>query len=311
MRGPITAPVERGLYSSSPPPNFQADDALSRYLGNTGAGPLPPNAGYGMLNPGTTTPTAPASGSAGGSVTAGGGATDWAKLISEDPYFQHLQETLRAGGIANQSQFRAALKQLLEQFGSVPNLPADVLANSGLDTNEVSQLAANNPFSVLKQLQKAYETKQVDAKNSLAARGILNSGETGYQLGNLGHAQAQSQYDATNALLGSIGGLNSTYVQQMQDAANQLASGALTAEQNVAAQNPTAPSVTATYDPGSGLYRSPDGRYFDANGNPASPHAAAPAPPTPAAPQPSAPGFPPVLSEGERPGRYGARVYAE
>lgn len=203
-------------------------------------------------------------------LTIGGGTPDYASQILSDPAFSTLKNTLSAQGISDAAHLRGAIQQALIQFGGVPNLPSDVLSSTGLDTAGTQALADQNPFSTLKRLQQSYQDQQDATKNQLAARGILSSGETGFQLGKLGQAQAGAQYDATNSLLGSIGTLNDQYLAGRQSAAQQLANGALTAE-NTAALNGAGspgPSVTATWDPSTGLYKDPTGKFYDQGGNP-------------------------------------------
>jgi hypothetical protein len=233
--------------------------------------------------PGTSPASFPTGNSGGGtsgsgdysgpaSINIGGKAptpVDFASAIENDPAFQMLKGTLSAQGISDAASLRSAIQQALIQFGVVPNLPSDVLSNSGLDTGLTSQLASNNPFSVLANLAQRGKDATMAEQNQLAARGILNSGETGYQLGRLGQSQAQAQYDATNSLLGNIGTLNQQYVQGRNAAAQQLAQGAFSAEANAAANNVGGSgSVTAFYDPASGSYVDPYGNRYDQYGNP-------------------------------------------
>lgn len=220
-----------------------------------------------------------------------GGTHDYASDINNDPAYKQLKDLLSAQGISDAAHLRGAIQQALIQFGAVPNLPGDVLSNSGLDTGLTSQLADNNPFSTLKRLAQDYQDRGDAAKNQLAARGILNSGETGYQLGRLGQNQAQSQYDVTNSLLGSLGSLNDAYAQGQQAHAQQLAQGAFVAEQNQANSGGAPPQqVTATYNPQTGTWVDPTGNHYDQNGNPISLPSQAPpeAPQAPPAPNPVA-----------------------
>lgn len=220
------------------------------------------------MNAGKTTTPGAQTISVGGS---GAGASDYASDIMNDPAFKMLQQSLSAAGISDAAHLRGAIQQALIGFGAVPDLPQDILQNSGLDTAGTADLAANNPFSTLKRLQQTYQDQQDAAKNQLAARGILNSGETGFQLGRIGQNQAGAQYDATNNLLGGIGSLNDQYVQGRQAAANQLAQGAFSAEGNAAAAGGSGgggPSVTATWDPATGTYIDPSGNHYGADGSP-------------------------------------------
>lgn len=246
-----------------------------------------PGAGAGVG--GAYTPVAAGSSSPLSSITIGNTTPDFAFSIDNDPAYAQLKNALSSAGISDAAHLRGAIQQALIQFGAVPNLPTDVLQTTGLDTAGTQALADNNPFSTLKQLQQSYQDQTDSAKNQLAARGILSSGETGYQLGRLGQQQGQAQYNATNSLLGNIGSLNDQYVQGRQAAAQQLATGAFTAEQNAAAANAGAPSgsgVTATWDPSTGLYKDPNGNYYNQGGNAVSLPSTAPS----AAPPPLAGG---------------------
>lgn len=206
-----------------------------------------------------------------GSINIGGGYIDPATQIWNDPGFQQLKNNLSASGIADAAHLRGLIQQALIQFGSVPNLPSDVQQAAGLDTAGTQALADQNPFSTLKQMAQKYQTAQDAEKNQLASRGILSSGETGYQLGQLGQQNAQGTYDATNSLLGNVGGYYDQYVQGQQAAANQLAQGAMTAEGNAAANNAGgAGTVSASWDPATGLYKDPNGNFYDPSGNPVS-----------------------------------------
>jgi hypothetical protein len=203
----------------------------------------------------------------------GGGAptpTDYANQILNDPAFKQLRDSLSAQGISDAAHLRGAIQQALIQFGAVPDLPQDVLSSTGLDTGATATLAANNPFSTLKQLQQNYQNQQDASRNQLAARGILSSGETGYQAGQLGQANALGNYNATNTLLGGIGTLNDQYVAGQRAALAQLNQGAFQAEANAAANGPVsgAPTVTANWNPSTGTYVDGSGNHYDVNGNP-------------------------------------------
>jgi hypothetical protein len=58
--------------------------------------------------------------------------------------------------------------------------------------------------SLLARLMKAAQDARLQTVNQLAARGILSSGETGYQLGELALAQKQAEYDARTGVLSQL-----------------------------------------------------------------------------------------------------------
>lgn len=251
------------------PPGYKIPKGYNGYVpsvglayGNLGTGSTSGTGGTKAAAPANPT-TTPAK-----TMTFSVPGTDPQSQIFDDPAFQTLKNLLSAQGISDASHLRGSIQQALISFGAVPQLPQDVLDNSGLDSAGTAELAKNNPFSVLSRLAQSYDDQQLADKNQLAARGILSSGETGYQLGKLGQAQAGAQYDATNSLLGSIGQFNDAYAQGRQQAAQQLAQGALTAESTVAANGGGAPtSVTATWDPATGTYVDPSGNRYDQSGN--------------------------------------------
>jgi hypothetical protein len=238
-----------------------ASTDLGRSTPGSGAGLGGAYAPVGTINPALS------------SITVGGGVkqpSDYAFDINSDPAYKQLRDSLSAAGISDAAHLRGAIQQALIGFGAVPGLSSDVMANSGLDTAGTQALAANNPFSTLAKLQQSYQDQQDSTKNQLAANGILSSGETGYQLGKLGQANAQGLYDANSSLLGNIGTLNDQYVAGRNAAAQQLASGAFTAESNAAASAPAdtaTPTVTATWNPATGTYVDPSGNHYDQNGN--------------------------------------------
>lgn len=227
--------------------------------------------GYFALNPTSTGTGSAASGngnaSAPNTITVGGGIPDYASAIENDPAYTALKNLLSAQGISDAAHLRGAVQQALIQFGDVPNLPQDVLSSSGLDVGGTRAQAQSNPFSVLKSLAQKYQQQQALTKNQLAARGILSSGETGYQLGRLGQQQAQDQYNLTSNLLGNIDTLETQYAAGRQAAAQQLANGALTAENNVVNSGVAPQTVSATWDPTVGLYRDANGNLYDPSGN--------------------------------------------
>jgi hypothetical protein len=276
--------------------------------GNTnpayGAGLLAPGALNSSASSGAGASSAapPASPSPASSITLKQTPQDYASQILNDPAFSMLKNSLSAQGISDAAHLRGAIQQALIQFGAVPNLPSDVLQTTGLDTAGTQTLADQNPFSTLKQLQQSYQDQQDAAKNQLAGRGILNSGETGYQLGRLGQQQGLDQYNATNSLLGNIGTLNDQYVAGRNAAAQALAQGSLTAEQTAAANGST--GTTATWDPATGLYRDPSGNYWNPDGTPGTPHSA----PSPSAPAPPAPAAAPAAGQTVQPGVAPANI---
>jgi hypothetical protein len=97
---------------------------------------------------------------------------------------------------------------------------------------------AGNPYSTTAMLhqQDADMTRQY--LNSLAARGILASGETGYQAGQESKRYGLSLYNAQNALNAALAGYQQTYIGQTNADAD-AANAALTAAWQNYLNNPS------------------------------------------------------------------------
>ena len=120
-----------------------------------------------------------------------------------------LQAQLKAQANALLRQQRA---QALIQFGD-PSL----LANLGFAVDpSVLAAAKANQYSFVNQLRQSDADRRRQLMNSLAARGILHSGETGYQTGQEAKWYGGQLYGAEQALLANLSG----YLQNYLGAAN-------------------------------------------------------------------------------------------
>lgn len=160
---------------------------------------------------------------------------DLQQLIENDPLYKQTQADIAASRIADQAGLSAARARALTMFGDVPTdvaqaNPALVGNVAGDITDTVRQLAAQNTEagnSTVARLKQAYDENIHALQNSLAARGILSSGETGYQLGKQNLSYQQSRYDAIQQLLDLLAGYQSSYLTN---------DAALRAQLNAAAQ---------------------------------------------------------------------------
>jgi hypothetical protein len=122
--------------------------------------------------------------------------------IRNDPWFMQQQALLQAQSAADAALLRQRLSQMLVQFGQVP----EGYSSPYMDAT-VPGLAQQNTqagTSLLARLMKAAQDARLQTVNQLAARGILSSGETGYQLGELALAQKQAEYDARTGVLSQL-----------------------------------------------------------------------------------------------------------
>ena len=195
-------------------------------------------------------------------ITIPGFTPDYQSLIEHDPYFAQVRDLLSAQSVSDAAQRDAQLGQAFINFGETP---------SGYGDSNVSQAASNNPYSTLAQLQLAHQNNLRNNANQLAARGILQSGEYGYQLGNENHDYLQNQYEARQQLLDFINGVQSAFAQAEQNRQQQLLSAGQQAYQNQLAlpQNqPTSPSrgnLVSQYAHGA-YYKGQDGKLYNAQG---------------------------------------------
>lgn len=198
-------------------------------------------------------------------------------ILGGDPVFQQFLASLNAAGVQSAAQRDAAAQRAIAQFGGTPsfaNIPGGSSLLSGINLGDAQQLAARNTtagLSTVARLQQADQDAVRGINNSLAARGMFRSGETGFQLGRENQNYTQAQYDATQKLVDYLSGVQSAYTQAEQARQQAQYQAQQTALGNWLNLNPT--------------FGAPP------------PGAAPPAPPPPGPPQPPAPPPPvPVVS---------------
>lgn len=152
-----------------------------------------------------------------------------APLVPYSPVFQDPgYVAARAAAMAAQQQandqLRAARSRALIDFGD-PSLLSGL--GFAVDPNTAAAAKANQ-YSFIAQLHRAEQTRRRGILNSLAARGILNSGETGYQQGQEGIWEGQQMYNAEQALLDRL----NSYLNNYLNANNAAQSGVSQALQN-------------------------------------------------------------------------------
>jgi hypothetical protein len=183
------------------------------------------------------------------------------------------------------------IQRAVVQFGAVPDLSAlaKQLGMSLADVQNslgsgVSQLAKENTDAGLS-TEARLGVANTDAisriKSELNKRGILNSGEAGYQLDrqNTGYRQAES--DATNKLLDYLNQYQQGYLTAQQQREGTLSQAYSSAADRQFQNNQGSKGVTAGLDHidanGRPVYKGPDGKFYNGDGS-------AYAPPGPQAP---------------------------
>jgi len=187
------------------------------------------------------------------------------------------------------------IQRAVVQFGAVPDLSAlaKQLGMSLADVQNslgsgVSQLAKENTdagLSTEARLGVANTDAISKIKSELNKRGILNSGETGFQLDrqNTGYRQAES--DATNKLLDYLNQYQQGYLTAQQQREGTLSQAYSSAADRQFQNNQGSAGSTANLDhvdgAGKPVYKGPDGRLYNADG---SDHTQSGTPAPPAAP---------------------------
>jgi hypothetical protein len=124
-------------------------------------------------------------------------------------------------------------------------------------------------------------------KNALNARGLLGSGEAGFQLNKEQQNYTQGEYDSQAKLLDYLSSYQQGYLQAEQSRQSQLAQSASDAANRQLAlpQNQPSAGTTAAFDHvdqnGQAVYRAPDGTLHNSDGSIYNPQQAPP--PGPAA----------------------------
>lgn len=266
----IYNPWDEGVRGRTPPaPQFLGPPPG---LGGGGGGGAPPGP-----------PASP-------SISFGGFTPDYKALVAGDPLLVQAQGDINAQRDAAGASRQAAIRTALTRFGGVPTGLQDPYGDVDQATKDA---AANNPFSVVNQLKQWLAKNQGDLTDSLAARGMLQSGGLRSGTEMVQREYGQQEYNETNTLLDFIKSVISGYAGKLNELAGLERGEIGEATQrayNNPANRPIAPTQ-ATLLPGSEaaygrpVYRSEDGRLWNVDGTPfVEPVYQPPPPPPPSAP---------------------------
>jgi len=160
--------------------------------------------------------------------------TDWQKLIAGDAGLQSAEAALSGSQAADQNALGAEIKNAYEGFGKPVDLStlasqlgmtqADIQNALGPDAQKIAQENTDAGTSTVARLDQANQNATRAILAGLNKRGLLNSGDTGYQLDqqNLGYRQAQQ--DAYSKFLGYLQQYQQGYLTAQQQRAATLAS---------------------------------------------------------------------------------------
>lgn len=196
-----------------------------------------------------------------GNVQIPGFTPNYQDLIQNDPYFAQIRDMLSAQSQSEAAQNQSQLGQAFINFGETPQ---------GYDPT-VAGAASNNPYSTLAQMKQAHEQNLRSERNQLAARGILQSGEHGYQMGQENNDYLQNQYQARTELLDFINGVQAAFAQNENNRQGQLVQAGQQAYQNqmgLPQNQPTSgfnANLASQWGHGS-YYKGKDGNLYGQNG---------------------------------------------
>lgn len=146
-------------------------------------------------------------------------ANPLAGVVTDPGYIAARLARQRANATAN-ATLRQQRSQALIGYGD-PNLAKAL--GLGVDPNTGAAASANQ-YSTLAALRLAHANAQRGILSNLAGRGILHSGELGYQQGREAHSYGQANYDAYQQLLGQLNNYLGAYTdttQHQNDLVNQ------------------------------------------------------------------------------------------
>lgn len=195
-------------------------------------------------------------------VTGGGFTPNFATNILNDPLYKQLQAQIAAQNQTAQGTATTGFGQALAQFGSIPDL-TQAAGQLGLDANnplykiltgitsnpnvqQSAQSLTNAGLSTEAQLAQQHQTAVQNLLNSLAARGAVQSGDTGTGLRLADQANSQAEYGAHQQLLDTLGKLVNAYNTSQQQGIGQLQQGASQAAARQIALNPAVPASLAS-----------------------------------------------------------------
>jgi hypothetical protein len=168
-------------------------------------------------------------------------------MINSDPIFAQLRDALGAEGQVDAAGRRSAIQRALINFGLIPDfakagVSGDALGFLQTDVDDLTRARANDMnnqgLSFMSRLNKANETSIADLKSELAARGILESGSTGYGLNQQAQTYKTSLFDAEQQLMDALMGFISDYTEGERTRKQRLIEGESDAADRAADDEP-------------------------------------------------------------------------
>ena len=154
-----------------------------------------------------------------------------------DSYMGQMRADTGAQSVADKAGRDAAIKRFLVSYGEVPDFASMGLSDAAKSVlgglgGDIRDLAARNTAegtSVKARMDAANLQAQRKIPANLAGRGLLRSGQTGYDLGQQAQQNKNANFDVLNEMLGNIEGTVSNFAQAEAARARALADAELQA----------------------------------------------------------------------------------
>jgi hypothetical protein len=186
--------------------------------------------------PGTT-------GGGGGGTSGGGGGyggiPDYLGMIEGDPMYIQLLADLKAQGVGDAAARKLARNRALVQFGYMPDfnsldqqlLGGDLQSDIDPTTPGLIERGNEAGTTTKARLELAHKDAVRNITNALASRGLLRSGETGFQLGREKQQYDVANYDASQKLVDYLAGVQAAFMQSERIRQGEKRAGASDAYQ--------------------------------------------------------------------------------
>lgn len=259
-----------GPFAPGTPPGG-SNDAIYPQFSSPGGGGDP---GGGGNDPTDTTSSGPQGDATGSNAVltelTKGYTPNYSSLAQNDFGYQAALNAQSADQPILANARSGAIQNYLVQYGFNPGQIGSFSDPYGDVNSATLQAIANanqSGTSLSAQMAKSYQEGLQSLQNSLAARGIISSGQ-----GNQAQSDANTTYNvnvsnAVNQLLGYLTQAQQGYLTGVQNDQNTVNSALSDAMNRVTQEYPTIAPTTATYNNSTGQYVDPYGNQYDGNGN--------------------------------------------
>jgi hypothetical protein len=142
---------------------------------------------------------------------------EYLKMILGEGMYASEAANLEAERAAEMAQTRAAIAGIFGDLGVVPQGYADPFGASAAAGN----LASRNPYSTFKQIDRAHGQARGSMRANRAARGVIQSGGTALQEGEIGYNTGLNKYQAIRDAMAGVNQLSSGFAANQRQRALQ------------------------------------------------------------------------------------------